>query len=85
MAINCIVDYFGFSKNKTNLKIETLAGITTFITMSYVIFLQPAILGATGMDKGSCYGGYLYSQRLGDYIDGSINKLSHSSLTVNGA
>ena len=37
MVINPIAVYFGFSENNTNLKIETLAGITTFMTMSYII------------------------------------------------
>ena len=46
MAIKLIADYFCFSENNTNLKIENLAGITTFITMSYIIFVQPEILGA---------------------------------------
>ena len=53
MGIKLIADYFGFSENNTNLKIETLAGITTFMTMSYIIFVQPAILGAAEMDKGA--------------------------------
>ena len=53
MGIKFIADYFGFSENNTNLKIETLAGITTFMTMSYIIFVQPEILGAAGMDKGA--------------------------------
>ncbi|MDP7126736.1 MAG: solute carrier family 23 protein, partial [Candidatus Marinimicrobia bacterium] len=48
-----IADYFGFRENNTNLKTETLAGLTTFMTMSYIIFVQPAILGAAGMDKGA--------------------------------
>ena len=46
MAIDFIADYFGFRENNTNLKTETLAGLTTFMTMSYIIFVQPAILGA---------------------------------------
>jgi len=53
MAIDYIADYFGFRENNTNLKTETLAGLTTFMTMSYIIFVQPAILGAAGMDKGA--------------------------------
>ena len=53
MAIDLIADYFGFRENNTNLRIETLAGVTTFMTMSYIIFVQPAVLGAAGMDKGA--------------------------------
>ena len=39
MVIDPIADYFGFSENNTNLKTETLAGITTFMTMSYIIMV----------------------------------------------
>lgn len=35
---------FKLSENKTNVRIETIAGVTTFLTMSYIIFVQPAIL-----------------------------------------
>ena len=38
MAIDFIADYFGFRENNTNLKTETLAGLTTFMTMS-ILFL----------------------------------------------
>ena len=37
----------------TNVRIETLAGITTFMTMAYIIFVNPAILSTTGMDFGA--------------------------------
>src|SRR5207248_3898343 len=35
------------------VKTEIIAGITTFVTMSYIIFVQPAVLGAAGMDPGA--------------------------------
>ena len=53
MVIKLIAEYFSFSKNNTNLMIETLAGITTFMTMSYIILFQPEILDTAGMDKGA--------------------------------
>ena len=37
---------FSFKKNKTDLRTEVIAGITTFLTMSYIVILNPAILGA---------------------------------------
>jgi len=40
---------FKLEENQTNVKTEILAGITTFITMSYIIFVNPAILSETGM------------------------------------
>lgn len=44
--------YFEFEKYKTGYKKETLAGITTFLTMAYIIVVNPAILEAAGIPKG---------------------------------
>jgi adenine/guanine/hypoxanthine permease len=44
--------YFEFAKHHTDYKKETLAGITTFLTMSYIIVVNPAILEAAGVPKG---------------------------------
>ena len=41
--------YFGFAAHVTNWRTEVLAGLTTFITMAYIIFVNPAILSETGM------------------------------------
>jgi AGZA family xanthine/uracil permease-like MFS transporter len=41
--------YFGFAAHNTTWRIEILAGLTTFITMAYIIFVNPAILSVTGM------------------------------------
>jgi AGZA family xanthine/uracil permease-like MFS transporter len=48
-----IEKYFGLSKRGTDISTEVLAGFTTFVTMSYVIFVQPAVLANTGMDFGA--------------------------------
>jgi AGZA family xanthine/uracil permease-like MFS transporter len=44
---------FRLSENGTTIRREVLGGATTFMTMSYIIFVQPAVLGTTGMDKGA--------------------------------
>src|SRR6202042_834869 len=41
--------YFGFAAHATDWRTEILAGFTTFITMAYIIFVNPAILSQTGM------------------------------------
>lgn len=46
---------FGFDKSKMNLKTEIVAGLTTFLTMSYILAVNPDILGTTGMDKGAVF------------------------------
>lgn len=47
--------YFKLSENNTNVKTEFIAGITTFMTMAYILAVNPSILGATGMDKGAVF------------------------------
>jgi adenine/guanine/hypoxanthine permease len=47
--------YFGFAEQGTNLRTELVAGLTTFLTMVYIIFVNPNILGQTGMDKGAVF------------------------------
>ncbi len=44
---------FKLKQNNTNVKVEILAGITTFMTMAYIIAANPLILAAAGMDKGA--------------------------------
>lgn len=44
---------FKLKENHTNIRTEALAGTTTFLTMSYIIFVQPAVLSTCGMDFGS--------------------------------
>jgi adenine/guanine/hypoxanthine permease len=43
--------YFGLKENNTTVKVEIVAGLTTFLTMAYIIFVNPVILSAAGMDK----------------------------------
>ena len=45
--------YFQLQDRQTNLQVEFVAGLTTFLTMAYIIFVNPAILSETGMDKNA--------------------------------
>jgi AGZA family xanthine/uracil permease-like MFS transporter len=45
--------YFEFDRHGTNYRQETIAGITTFFTLSYIIIVNPAILAAAGIPKGA--------------------------------
>lgn len=44
---------FELSSRKTDVKTEVIAGFTTFMTMAYILFVNPSILGAAGMDKNA--------------------------------
>ncbi len=45
-------NYFQFTRYRTSYKQETLAGITTFLTMAYIIIVNPAILETAGIPRG---------------------------------
>lgn len=46
---------FGFNPKETTIRTEIMAGITTFLTMVYILAVNPNILGETGMDKGALF------------------------------
>ena len=46
---------FKLNENRTSVKTEVIAGVTTFMTMAYILFLNPNILAATGMDKNAVF------------------------------
>jgi adenine/guanine/hypoxanthine permease len=46
---------FGLSEHNTNVRTEFIAGLTTFLTMVYIVFVNPTILGNAGMDKGAVF------------------------------
>ena len=45
--------FFHLKENHTTVKTELMAGLTTFMTMAYILAVNPSILSATGMDKGA--------------------------------
>lgn len=45
----------GFNPKTMRLKTEVIAGATTFLTMSYILAVNPAVLSSTGMDKGALF------------------------------
>jgi AGZA family xanthine/uracil permease-like MFS transporter len=47
--------YFGLTANGTDVRTEALAGLTTFLTMAYIIFVNPSILSKAGMDHGAVF------------------------------
>lgn len=46
---------FKLKENKTTVRTEVIAGLTTFMTMAYILFLNPNILAGTGMDKNAVF------------------------------
>ncbi len=47
--------FFKLSEHDTTVRTELLAGLTTFLTLAYIVFVNPTILAAAGMDKGAVF------------------------------
>lgn len=71
---NWLSRYFQFSELKTTLGRETLAGLTTFISMAYILFVNPSVLSAAGMDKGAVFTATAIASALGCLIMGIVAK-----------
>jgi len=61
---------FHLREHGTTARTEVLAGVTTFLTMAYIIFVNPQILGATGMDTGAVFVATCVAAALGSLIMG---------------
>jgi adenine/guanine/hypoxanthine permease len=46
---------FELAQHGSEVRTEAIAGLTTFLTMVYIVFVNPAILGNAGMDKGAVF------------------------------
>ncbi|MFY9153754.1 MAG: NCS2 family permease [Prolixibacteraceae bacterium] len=53
--MNFLTSFFKLQENRTTVRTEIIAGITTFMTMAYILAVNPDILSATGMDKGAVF------------------------------
>lgn len=61
---------FDLQENNTNIKQEFLAGFTTFITMAYIIFVNPQMMSASGMDHGASFVGTCIAAALACFVMG---------------
>ncbi len=62
--------YFHLKELGTNVRQEVVAGITTFLTMAYIIFVNPAILSEAGMDYGAVFVATCLAAAIGCFIMG---------------
>ena len=63
---------FNLKGNNTNVLTEIIAGVTTFMAMSYIIFVNPAILSNTGMDYNSVYVATIIASMIGTILLGVV-------------
>ncbi len=59
---------FHLKENHTSVRTELIAGITTFMTMAYILIVNPAIMSATGMDKGAVLTATAIASALGTFF-----------------
>ena len=68
--MDSISKFFDLEKLGTNPKREFIAGLTTFFAMCYILFVNPSVLGASGMDKGAVFTATALASALGCLIMG---------------
>ena len=66
--------YFNYKKHGTDFNTEVRAGVTTFLTMAYILALQPMILEAGGFDKGSVFTATIIATAVACFIMGFYGK-----------
>lgn len=64
--------FFHLAQHQTTVKTEVLAGMTTFLTMSYIIFINPTFLAQAGMDQGSVFVGTCLAAVVGSLLMGLL-------------
>ena len=67
--------FFKLKENNTNVRQEVVAGITTFMTMAYILIVNPTILSAAGMDSGAVFTAIAVSAIIATLIMGLYAKL----------
>ncbi|MGO3640510.1 MAG: solute carrier family 23 protein, partial [Psychrobacter sp.] len=73
--MNAIERYFGINGQNTTIKTEILAGLTTFLTMAYIIFVNPNVLADAGMDRGAVFVATCLAAAIGCLIMGLYARL----------
>ena len=68
--MNALDKFFKLSENGTTVRTELVAGLTTFLTMAYIIFVNPSILGDAGMPKDSVFVATCLAAAIGTLIMG---------------
>ena len=72
MGGHIVKDFFQFTQRRTSYKQETLAGITTFLSMAYILVVNPMILSQSGMDQGAVFTATAVSAIIGSLLIGLL-------------
>lgn len=82
--MNQFLALLGFDAAKHNVKVEMMAGLTTFLTMSYILAVNPQILGETGMDKGALFSATVVAAAVATLVMAFYAKLPFSQASGMG-
>ena len=69
---------FKLKENGTNVRTEAIAGMTTFFTMAYIIFVNPEILGVAGVPQGGVYIATILAAAIGTLIMGLVANVPYA-------
>ena len=69
-------NFFKLKEHGTDVKTEVIAGLTTFMTMAYILAVNPSILGATGMDTGAIFTATALASAIGSFCMALFANLS---------
>ncbi|MEA4888042.1 MAG: NCS2 family permease [Clostridiaceae bacterium] len=72
-------EFFKLKEKGTNVRTEIIAGLTTFFTMAYIIFVNPQMLGITGMDKGGVFVATVLASVIGTLIMGLVANVPYAT------
>ena len=73
--MNQFLALLGFDPSKHSVKVEMMAGLTTFLTMTYILAVNPQILGDAGMDKGALFSATVVSAAVATLVMAFYAKL----------
>ncbi|MCH4056606.1 MAG: NCS2 family permease [Lactobacillaceae bacterium] len=76
--------YFQFEELDTSWHKELIAGLTTFVSMSYILFVNPSVLGAAGMDKGAVFTATALASAFGCLVMGILARYPIASAPALG-
>lgn len=72
MKTNALDSFFKLNEHQTTIKQEVIGGITTFLTMAYIIFVNPAMLSDAGMDHGAVFVATCLAAAIGCFVMGFL-------------
>lgn len=76
--MNRIKEYFQFEENNTSMSTEITAGVTTFLAMSYIIFVNPSILELSGMPNQAVFLATIFASAISTLAIGIIANVPYA-------